>query len=65
MIGNVVILDNLATRLDYVEGSQQISHAAEFVAEANAGGSQVLRWELKEPLKPGQGGLIRFQARVR
>lgn len=89
-IGNVVIMDNLTTRLDYVEGSAQASCKAgyevdkngeivrnekgqpiyrqnpiTFTTQVNEGESLVLRWELAEPLKPGEGGIIRFKCRVR
>lgn len=64
-IGNVVIVDNLTTRLEYVDGSAQASRKAEFSTSANEGGSLVLRWELDEPLKPGDGGVLRFQCIVR
>lgn len=64
-IGNVTIIDNLATRLEYVPESQQVSLPAEFFELPNQGGSQALRWEIAEPLKPGEGGIIRFQVRVR
>lgn len=64
-IGNVTIIDNLATRLEYVEGSQKGSVAAEFSAEPNEGGSLVLRWEITEPVKPGEGGVLTFKTRVR
>lgn len=64
-IGNVTIIDNLATRLEYVAESQQSSLAGEFFEVPNDGGSQALRWEIKDPLEPGDGGVIRFQVRVR
>jgi uncharacterized repeat protein (TIGR01451 family) len=64
-IGNVTIIDNLATRLEYVPDSQQASLEGEFVLVPNQGGSQALRWEIKAPLEPGEGGVIRFKALVR
>jgi uncharacterized repeat protein (TIGR01451 family) len=64
-VGNVTILDNLTTRLEYVEGSQESSHAGAFSTELNEGESLVLRWEVDEPLRVGEGGIIRFKARVR
>jgi len=65
LIGNVVILDNLSTRLEYIPDSQQCSLPHDFVATPNAGGSQALRWELQNPLPPGEGGIIRFRCRLR
>ena len=38
---------------------------ADFFAEENEGESLVLRWEIIDPLEVGQGGIIRFQCRVR
>ena len=64
-IGNVTIIDSLTTRLEYVTDSAQSSRDADFFAVENEGESLLLRWELKEPLKTGEGGLIRFQTRVR
>lgn len=89
-VGNVVIVDNLTTRLEYVPGSAQASCKADYERDAdgvikrnekkqpiwrqnpigfshqwNEGETLVLRWALGEPLKPGQGGIIKFQCRVR
>jgi len=64
-IQNVTILDNLSGRLEYVPDSAQCSLKAQFTAEPNQAGSELLRWELAEPLQPGQGGIIRFRCRVR
>jgi uncharacterized repeat protein (TIGR01451 family) len=64
-IGNVTVLDSLTTRLEYVENSVQSSVAADFYTQANEGDSLVLRFEVIDPVKVGQGGVIRFQARVR
>ncbi len=64
-IGNVTLLDNLATRLEYVPDSAQCSLKAQFMAEPNEGGSSLLRWEITDPLQPGEGGIIRFRCRVR
>jgi len=65
VIGNVVVIDNLTTRLEYVPESQQSSRPAEFEVIPNAAGSDALRWELSAPLLPNEGGLIRFRTRVR
>jgi uncharacterized repeat protein (TIGR01451 family) len=64
-IGNVTIVDNLTTRLEYVPDSAQSSVPADFSHKANEGDSLVLRWEVKKPLKPGEGGIVRFTCRVR
>jgi uncharacterized repeat protein (TIGR01451 family) len=64
-VGNVTVIDSLTTRLEYVEGSVQSSVASDFYTQANEGDSLVLRFEVVDPVKVGQGGVIRFQARVR
>jgi uncharacterized repeat protein (TIGR01451 family) len=64
-IGNVTILDNLTTRLEYVPESAQSSVQATFSVSPNNGDSLTLRWEVTEPLEPGEGGIVRFKCRVR
>jgi uncharacterized repeat protein (TIGR01451 family) len=64
-IGNVAILDSLNTRLEYVPDSAQCSVDAKFSARPNEGDSVVVACELLKPLKPGQGGILRFRCRVR
>jgi uncharacterized repeat protein (TIGR01451 family) len=65
VVGNVTVIDSLTTRLEYVEGSQSCTLQANFDVSDNEGDSLKLRWEIVEPLKVGQGGVIRFQCRVR
>lgn len=65
LIGNVTVIDNLTTRLEYVPDSAQCSLPAEFFTEPNQGDSLALRCELADPLPPGEGGVIRFRCRVR
>lgn len=64
-VGNVTIVDNLTTRLEYVPDSAECSLKANFVPVQNEGESLVLRWEIIDPIKPGEGGIIRFKCRVR
>lgn len=64
-LGNVVILDSLAPRLEYIEGSQQSSVDARFTIEPNEVGSDVLRWEIQSPIEKNDGGVISFDCRVR
>jgi uncharacterized repeat protein (TIGR01451 family) len=64
-IGNVTIIDNLTTRLEYVAESAQSSVKASFSVAPNEGDSLTLRWEIAEPLKQGEGGIVRFKCRVR
>jgi uncharacterized repeat protein (TIGR01451 family) len=65
VMGNVTIADNLSTRLEYVPNSAQSSVDANFSTAPNEGGSTILRWEIKDPVKPGQGGVLRFRTIVR
>ncbi len=65
VIGNVVILDSLTTRLEFVPGTAQASLPASFTTQPNEGGSLVLRWEIAQPLEPNTGGILRFTCRVR
>jgi uncharacterized repeat protein (TIGR01451 family) len=64
-IADVVVSDSLSGRLEYVPGSAQSDRAANFAAEANEAGSAVVRWSLPGTLLPGQGGVVRFKAKVR
>jgi uncharacterized repeat protein (TIGR01451 family) len=65
LIGNISVLDNLNTRLEYVEGSETCSLKATFSSAENDGESLVLKWDIQDPLPVGEGGVIRFQCRVR
>lgn len=65
IIGNVTIIDSLTTRLEYVPQSAECSLKADFLTERNEGESLILRWEITDPVRPGEGGLIRFRCRVR
>lgn len=62
---NLVVSDSLAPRLEYVESSQQSSIEARFSTSPNDAGSSVLRWEIDKELKPGEGGFVRFDVKVR
>lgn len=64
-IGNVTVLDNLTTRLEFVPGSAKSSLPSGFVVQPNEAGSLVLRFEVTDPLLPGQFGVVQFQCRVR
>jgi len=64
-IGNVTIIDNLTTRLEYIPDSAQCSLAGKFSTQPNEGQSLALRWEINDPLRVGKGGIIRFRCLVR
>jgi uncharacterized repeat protein (TIGR01451 family) len=62
---DVAVSDSLSSRLEYVAGSAQSDRDAVFTTEQNEAGSLILRWEVSGRLAPDQGGVLRFQARVR
>ena len=64
-VSDLVVSDSLSGRLEYVVGSQQSDRAANFTASPNEVGSEVVRWELPGVLMPGQGGVVKFRAKVR
>jgi uncharacterized repeat protein (TIGR01451 family) len=59
------LLDSLTPRFEYVPGSASSDRPAQFTAADNGSGSVVLRWVFDGPVQPGQGGVVRFQVRVR
>jgi uncharacterized repeat protein (TIGR01451 family) len=65
IVGNVVILDSLTTRLEYDPDSAQSSRKAQFSTTENSADSLELRWEIDEAIRPGEGGIVRFRCRVR
>ncbi len=65
VIGNVTVVDNLTTRLEYIPDTAECSINADFFTEENEGESLVLRWEIIDPLENGKGGTIRFKCIVR
>lgn len=64
-IGNVTVVDHLVKRLAYVADSAKSSVDANFSTSRDGEGSLVLRWEITEPLRPGDGGVLQFRVRVR
>ncbi|MGQ9503789.1 MAG: hypothetical protein ACUVQR_02665 [Thermogutta sp.] len=64
-ITQLVIVDSLSTRLEYVPDSSQTSVPAKLTVQPNEAGSSTLQWEIENPLPPGEGGIIRFSCRVR
>jgi uncharacterized repeat protein (TIGR01451 family) len=63
--GNVVIIDSLSPRLEYIEGSQLSSVKTRFTETPNDAGSNLLRWELESPVEVNDSGVISFDCRVR
>jgi uncharacterized repeat protein (TIGR01451 family) len=64
-VRDVVIVDNLTPRLEYIDDSATCDRPGELFLQDNGEGSLILRWELAEPLAPRAGGVVTFQARVR
>lgn len=64
-LSDLVIVDNLTTRLEYVDGSAQSTHDADFTTEHNGAGSLVLRWAIDGEVEPRKGGVLTFKCRVR
>ncbi len=65
-VNNVVLSDNLTTRLEYVPDSQTCEGAeAQFTAVANEGQSAKLVWKISDELKVGDSITIRFDCKVR
>ncbi len=64
-VNDVVVSDNLTTRLEFVEGSEQSTVDASFSAAPNDELSLKLTWKLDEELKVGESATVRFRCRVR
>lgn len=62
---DIVLTDNLTTRLEYVPESQSSTRAAEFSVLANEGNSLRLTWKFTEELKVGEGATVEFKCKVR
>ena len=61
----MTIVDNLSTRLEYIPDSASSTLDAQFFTEPNGAGSLLLRWEIREPVEPREGGVLRFRCLVR
>ncbi len=61
----VVLVDNLTPRLEYIDGSATNTIDGELLIEDNGEGSQKLTFRLAEPLKGKTGGVLTFQCLVR
>lgn len=64
-IHDIAITDSLTGRLEYIPGSARSDREAVFVTQENESGSLILRWEIRDPLPPGQKGVVSFRVRVR
>ena len=63
-IGNISILDMLTSRLEYVADSEECSVECDFLTSDEEDALQ-LRWDVTEPMEPGDGGIIRFECIVK
>jgi uncharacterized repeat protein (TIGR01451 family) len=64
-ISNIIVNDSLTARLEYISGSAKTDRNALFTATPNEVESMLLRWEISQPLPPGESGTVTFEARVR
>ncbi|WP_165440461.1 DUF11 domain-containing protein [Rubripirellula amarantea] len=64
-VDQVLITDNLVTRLEYVAESQTCSVGAEFETVVNEGQSLQLIWKLTDKLRVGESATMRFRCKVR
>ena len=64
-VRQIRLADNLTTRLEYLESSEQSTPDAEFTSIANEVGSVRLIWNFDEPLPVGETVTVRFKCRVR
>ena len=64
-VHHIRIVDNLTPRLQYLDDSATSDRVGQLLLEDNGEGSQILVWELEEPLPGKTGGVITFKARVR
>lgn len=64
-VRDIVITDNLVTRLEYITDSQTSTMEASFTTDANDGQSLRLTWKLAKELKVGEGATIEFKCKVR
>ena len=65
LLGNVTVLDDLPSRLEFLPGTAVSSLTSGFAPTPNSDGGTTLRFEILEPLAPAEFGVIQFQCRVR
>lgn len=64
-VTDIVVVDSLSPRFDYVAGSARTDRPAVFTTQPNDAGSVTLRWQVQGALAPGETGVVTFQVRVR
>lgn len=65
VVNEVAVVDNLTTRLEYIEDSFECEAMVEFDSVDNEAQSLKLQWTLQQPLKVGESVTIQFKCRVR
>lgn len=64
-VSDLVLSDNLSPRLEYVAGSGLSDRPTNLTISPNASGSNIVKFEIPGMLQPGQGGVVKFKAKVR
>lgn len=64
-LADIVLVDAVPHRLDYIAGSAASSLPAEIGTERADDGSTVVKWRFTEPLPAGASGFVRFRTLVR
>jgi uncharacterized repeat protein (TIGR01451 family) len=64
-ITEVAVSDSLAARYEFIPGSNRSDRPSTFTTRPNEVGSLILRWQINDPLPPGETGTVTFQVRVR
>jgi uncharacterized repeat protein (TIGR01451 family) len=64
-ISDVVLSDSLSPRLAYIPGSASSDRPTNVTTSENEAGSLIVRFELPGTLPAGQGGVVKFRAKVR
>ncbi|QEL13971.1 isopeptide-forming domain-containing fimbrial protein [Limnoglobus roseus] len=63
-VSDLVLSDSLSPRLEYAAGSGRSDRPTNVTTELN-GNSTVVKFEIPGTLQPGQGGVVKFKAKVR
>jgi len=61
----IVLADAIPARLEYIPDSAAASLPADISTETGDDGSVVLKWRLRETLRPGESGFVRFRTTVK
>ncbi len=64
-VSELILSDSLSGRLEYVNGSAQSDRPVNTTTEPNEAGSVVVRFEVSGVIPAGQGGVVKFKAKVR